>query len=56
MNDEVKQIILKTAADKKFSCINAHEISEKYKVSLREIGKFCNENGIKIIVCELGCF
>ena len=38
------------------SCLKAHELSEKHDYSLKEIGKFCNDNKIKIISCQLGCF
>lgn len=56
MNEDVIKAIEEAVKEKKLSCIKAHEISKEHKVSLRDIGKYCNENRIKIIVCELGCF
>lgn len=59
-----KQITLETIekyckiqGDKKcLACSNAYKIAEELKVNISDIGKLCNENGIKIIGCQLGCF
>ena len=37
-------------------CEKAHEISKVNNVSLSEIGTLCNEKGIRIKKCQLGCF
>ncbi len=37
-------------------CAAAFSIAEKTGVSLAEIGAACNEQQIKIIRCQLGCF
>ena len=41
---------------KKLLCEKAHEISRVNNVSLSEIGVLCNEEGIRIKNCQLGCF
>jgi hypothetical protein len=38
------------------SCLEAHHISERFSVTLIEIGHYCHQNGIKISDCQLGCF
>jgi len=43
--------------DKKcLACSDASKIAEALKISLTEVGKLCNEHGIKIMSCQLGCF
>lgn len=43
--------------DKKcLACSDAAKIAEELKISVPEVGKLCNENGIKIMSCQLGCF
>ncbi len=37
-------------------CAEARKISKKLAITHIEIGKICNEEKIKIINCELGCF
>lgn len=41
---------------KKLACSDASRIAEELKISVPEVGKLCNENGIKIMSCQLGCF
>lgn len=38
------------------SCADALRLSKEHDISLKEIGDTCNDLGIKIIECELGCF
>jgi hypothetical protein len=37
-------------------CSEARSIAKKFEVNLKEIGKLCNEEKIKLFSCELGCF
>ena len=37
-------------------CSDAFQIADSLSVNLAEIGQICNENGIRIIQCQLGCF
>ena len=59
MTDNQK-VIMNAAAprgEKKIlSCSDAFKLSKEHDISLKEIGDTCNELGIKIIECELGCF
>ncbi len=50
--------ILKTRSgeEKRLQCTEAFKIANDLEVSLAEVGKSCNELGIKIIGCQLGCF
>jgi hypothetical protein len=58
--EELLKLIEETAIEiddtKKLPCVEAFEIAKKHEVPLREIGELCNQNGIKIINCQLGCF
>jgi len=38
------------------ACAKAFQIAEKFSVGVREIGDLCNEEGLKIAHCLLGCF
>ena len=37
-------------------CADAFKVAEKLHVPIGEIGRICNEQKIKIIQCQLGCF
>jgi hypothetical protein len=57
---EKEKLIVDAAAprgEKKIlSCADAFKLSKEHDISLKDIGDACNEFGIKIIDCELGCF
>ena len=38
------------------TCLQAFHLSEKQGIPLKEIGTICNNLGIKIRECQLGCF
>jgi hypothetical protein len=40
----------------RISCAKAFKLALKNGVSIKTIGKCCNENGIKISSCQLGLF
>ena len=40
----------------KITCAHALEIAHKIKTTPTYIGKLCNDLGIKISSCQLGCF
>jgi hypothetical protein len=47
----------KTKKDKKFiNCTDAINIADSLNIAPIEVGKLCNELGIKIQNCRLGCF
>jgi hypothetical protein len=57
---KLREIIKKAAVDdngrRKLSCAEAFKIAAEHSVSLRDIGRICNEEQIKIRECQLGCF
>jgi hypothetical protein len=46
----------KSGDQKRLPCAEAFKIAGDLDVSLAEIGKACNELGIKVASCQLGCF
>ena len=56
LTEEQKNVIRESAEDKKLSCAKAFQLSNELNLSLREIGKFCDEDGIKLARCQLGAF
>ncbi len=53
---ELVKIIRTNLEDGKLSCARAHAIAREHNVKLRQIGQACDEEKIKIIGCQLGCF
>ncbi len=37
-------------------CAKAFDLSGRYGIPRKDIGAYCTDNGIKIIMCQLGCF
>jgi len=37
-------------------CVDAFATAERFGVKLAVIGRLCNEHGVKIVQCQLGCF
>ena len=44
------------ATDNKLPCGKAFMIADELNVSKPEVGDTCNEMGVKIVNCQLGCF
>lgn len=42
--------------ENEIQCPQAEAIAAKYGIPKREIGDYCNEHGVKIRGCQLGCF
>ncbi len=42
--------------DKHLACADAFRIAHDLDVPLAEVGSACNELGIKMMQCQLGCF
>lgn len=40
----------------RITCAEARQLAEDLKIEKSEIGKACDEAGVKISACELGCF
>jgi hypothetical protein len=41
---------------RKLRCAEAFSLQAEHEVPLKEIGRVCNEAGIRICQCQLGCF
>ena len=58
--DEYGKIIeessIETDGRKMLPCAKAFELSDKYSIPLKDIGSYCSDNGIRISMCQLGCF
>ena len=59
-NTELVEAITAAAKEidgrRKLSCAQAFQIAERFGVPKIQVGKTCNENGIRITHCQLGCF
>ena len=53
---EMRERILFEAEALKLPCKKAFTIASEVGVPLADLGKECNELGIKIKGCQLGCF
>lgn len=38
------------------ACAKALALADELRVAPREIGRICDENDIRIVHCQLGCF
>ena len=53
---ELQERILFEAENLKLPCHKAFIIASEVDCPLAEVGKSCNEAGIKVVGCQLGCF
>ncbi len=42
--------------EKRLACADAFRIARDLDVPVADIGRACNELGIKMVQCQLGCF
>lgn len=42
--------------DKRIACEDAFEVARTVGVAVADVGRVCNELGIKVTQCRLGCF
>jgi len=54
--DKIGRIFKEEGIDNQITCPQAFAIAEKHKIQKSEISTYCNEHGIKIRACQLGCF
>jgi hypothetical protein len=54
--EQVKEAVKQEATDKVLTCHDARALAEKLGVDYSVVGKACDEAGVKVRVCELGCF
>ena len=53
---QVKQAVEQAATNGVLTCHDARALAEELGVEYGLVGQACNEVGIKVRVCELGCF
>ena len=56
MQKLVREAAVEVDGRKVLSCARAFEIHRRHGLALGEIGRICNEAGIRICACQLGCF
>lgn len=52
----LRERVLYEAEGLKLPCKKAFIIASEVDCPVHEVGKTCNETGIKIVGCQLGCF
>ena len=52
----VKKAVEEAATNKVLTCHDARALAEKLGVDYGLLGQACNEVGVKVRICELGCF
>lgn len=52
----VSEAVYEEEGRTKLACGKAFDLAAKNGVTLAEISQYCNENGIRIARCQLGCF
>jgi molybdate transport system regulatory protein len=46
----------KAGEEKRLPCAEAFRIARDLEVPVAQVGQACNEIGVKIVGCQLGCF
>ena len=54
--EEVKKAVVKEAKDGVLTCHDARALAERLGVEYSVVGQACDDAGIKVRICELGCF
>lgn len=54
--NELIMKLLEKFPQKRISCSEAREMARELGIEPRELGELCDEAGLKIYGCELGCF
>jgi hypothetical protein len=58
--EELGSIISKVVAEvdgtEVLFCAKAFEVAEEHSIPLEQIGAWCDDNGVRIRSCQLGCF
>jgi hypothetical protein len=54
--EKIAKIFKEEGIEKQITCPQAFAMAEKHKISKTDISTYCNEHGIKIRACQLGCF
>jgi hypothetical protein len=52
----VEVLKVRAGSEKRLACAETFKVARDLEVPVAEVGKACNELGIKIVHCQLGCF
>ena len=52
----VEMLKAEAGDDKSIACTDAFRIARDLNVPIADVGRPCNELGIKVMQCQLGCF
>lgn len=53
---KIEEFLKEQGITTEIRCPEAFAIAEKLGISRAELGAYCNEHGVKIRGCQLGCF
>ncbi len=54
--EDVKRAVQQAANDGVLTCHDARALAEELEVQYALVGQACDDAGVKVRVCELGCF
>jgi len=54
--DVIRAAAYEDGGKKKLPCVKVFALARQHPVSLKDIGRLCNEHDIRIAKCQLGCF
>jgi hypothetical protein len=54
--EQVKDAVEQAATDGVLACHDARALAEELGVEYALVGQACDEAGVKVRLCELGCF
>ena len=54
--EQIKKVFETEGITTEITCPDAFAIAEKYGISKKDISRYCNQQGVKIRACQLGCF
>ena len=56
ISEQILAAVRKKAENNRLSCTKARALAKELSISVQEVGAAANQQGIKIVACELGCF
>ncbi len=56
LKTQVFDATFKEEETRKLSCPDAFALAAAHNIDLFDIAQLCNQEGIKIVQCQLGCF
>lgn len=52
----IETLKVQAGDEKRIACEDAFKVARDLEVPLVDVGRLCNELGIKVMQCQLGCF